>query len=104
MAEVEFEQDPDLMEMWKLAMNEYRKLAGLTDKSLPANLSVDDVVNRIDQSKKVDQEANAKYGIAKEVVRKTLICINTLGGIAAQAASMVSLSTYPHPTQYPIKI
>jgi fungal STAND N-terminal Goodbye domain len=87
-------QDPDLEEMWLEAERECRKLIGFKDGEQPPKLTVEDVLNKLDESKTSDEaDAHTKLGKAKEVLEKTLVCINSLGSIAAQGASIVSFNS-----------
>lgn len=80
--------DPELEEMWKEAEFECRKSIG---SQWQASLSVEDILKKLEDSKTKDEAyAHTKRGKAKEILQTTLVCINTLGGIAAQGASMVS--------------
>ncbi|KLJ08852.1 hypothetical protein EMPG_15719 [Blastomyces silverae] len=78
----------DIEQMWREALVEFHKLSGHDPKKF-TELSVDDVLGKINQRKELDDKKAAKYGKAKDVLDKTLTCIQTLGGLAAQGASMV---------------
>lgn len=83
--------EEDLDQMWKEAQAEFQKLSGRDPKSF-AVLRVDEVIAKIGQKKEADEKANAKYKRAQNVVNKTLLCIQNLGSIAADAASKVRFS------------
>lgn len=44
----------------------------------------------ISQEKDADEKVGAKYRVAKHVLNKTMKCIQNLGALAIQGASMVS--------------
>lgn len=88
-------QDPDLEEMWLEAERESRKLIGFKDGEQPPKLTVEDVLNKLDEFKTKDEtDASTKLGKAKEIYKKTLVCIDSLGSIVAQGASVVSVNSY----------
>jgi hypothetical protein len=87
----DIKHDPDLEEMWEEAERECRKLIGLKDGVQLPKLTVEDVLNKLDESKTKDEaDAHTKRGKAKDCLRKTLVCVDSLGRIAAQGASVVS--------------
>ncbi|KAE9994497.1 hypothetical protein EG327_009175 [Venturia inaequalis] len=78
--------DPDLEEMWKEAELECRKSIG---NQWQTSLTVERVLDKLDEIKVKDEaHAHTKRGKAKEILKTTLACIDTLGSIAAQGASM----------------
>ncbi|QSS49502.1 hypothetical protein I7I53_09874 [Histoplasma capsulatum var. duboisii H88] len=78
----------DIEQMWGEALVEFHKLSGHDPKKF-SELSIGDVIGKINQQKELDDRKAAKYGKAKEVLNKTLTCIQTLGSLVAQGASMV---------------
>jgi hypothetical protein len=85
--------DPDLEEMWEEAERECRKLNGFKEGEALPNLTVEEVLKQLDDSKTKDAAGtHTKRGKAKEILQTTLVCIDQLGSIAAQGASMVSFS------------
>ncbi|PGH12190.1 hypothetical protein AJ80_06810 [Polytolypa hystricis UAMH7299] len=80
--------EEDLDQMWKEALVEFHKLSGRDPKKF-THLKVEDVLGKINQKKESDEKKSAKYAKAKDILGKTLTCIQTLGGLAAQGASMV---------------
>ena len=90
MAETEAEQELDLDQMWIKAQVEFQRMfPGRDPRYLPV-LRVEDVIGMISQKKEADEKAGAKYRVAKDVLNKTLKCIQNLGALAIQGASMVS--------------
>ncbi|PGG99903.1 hypothetical protein AJ79_08385 [Helicocarpus griseus UAMH5409] len=81
--------EEDIDQMWREALVEFHKLSGYDPKKFTGELSVGDVIGKIGQQKEKDEKKAAKYSKAKRVLDKTLTCIQTLGNIAAQGASMV---------------
>ena len=79
----------DLDDLWKEAQDEFQKIFKKDPKKVPV-LSAKDVIGKIDQKKESDEKQGAKYRKARIVLQKTLTCIQTLGNLAAQGASMVS--------------
>lgn len=80
--------DEDLDLMWKEALEEFHKLSGRDPKDF-VDLKAKDVIGKINEQKEKDKKHREKYGKATDAVNKTLICIQNLGGIAVQGASMV---------------
>ena len=79
----------DLDDLWKEAQDEFQKIFKKDPKKVPV-LSVQDVIGKIDQKKEFDEKQGAKYRKTRIVLQKALTCIQTLGNLAAQGASMVS--------------
>ncbi|KAG5295105.1 neutral amino acid permease [Histoplasma ohiense] len=75
----------DIEQMWREALVEFHKLSGHDPKKF-SELSIGDVIGKINQQKELDDKKAAKYGKAKEVLNKTLTCIQTLGSLVAQGA------------------
>lgn len=83
--------ETDLQRMWEETQTEYRELAGLKNDGLLEILTIDDVLGKLDEDKIKDEKGKTtKRGRAKDLVRKTLVCVDSLGHIAAQGASIVS--------------
>ncbi|KKZ61982.1 hypothetical protein EMCG_03539 [[Emmonsia] crescens] len=78
----------DIEQMWKEALVEFHKLSGHDPKKF-TELRVEDVIGKINQQRELDEKKAAKYGKAKDVLDKTLTCIQTLGQLLAQGTSMV---------------
>lgn len=90
MAETDAERELDLDQMWVNAQVEFQKMfPGRDPRHLPL-LRIEDVTGLINQKKEADEKAGAKYRVAKDVLNKTLKCIQNLGALAVQGASMVS--------------
>lgn len=90
MAETELEQELDLDQLWIQAQLDFQRMfPGRDPRYLPV-LKVEDVIGMISQKKETDEKSGAKYKVAKDVLAKTLKCIQNLGGLAIQGASMVS--------------
>ncbi|OAX83844.1 hypothetical protein ACJ72_01801 [Emergomyces africanus] len=78
----------DIEQMWREALLEFHKLSGHDPKKF-TELRAHDVINKISQRRELDEKKAAKYGKAKDVLDKTLSCIQTLGNLLAQGASMI---------------
>ncbi|EEP81091.1 predicted protein [Uncinocarpus reesii 1704] len=78
--------EEDLDQMWKEAQVEFQKICGKDPNALGV-LRVDEVIAKIAQKKEADEKASAKYRRAKDAINKTLLCIQNLGAIVADAAS-----------------
>lgn len=93
MSNTEVNGDYDLQEAWTRHCSAYANITGGIDLTKPPRYTPDDVLEQIRSKQEDDEEKNAKFRAAKEVIGKTLYCINILGGIAAQAVGMVSVRT-----------
>lgn len=83
--------ESDLQRIWEETQIEYRELAGIKEGGLLEVLTVDDILGRLAEEKANDEKAKiTKHGKTKEIIRKTLVCVDSLGKIAAQGASIVS--------------
>jgi hypothetical protein len=80
-----------LQEAWDRVCGSFAKTTDGLDLTKPPKYTPDQVLEQIRAKQDEDDEKNGKYKVAKEVISKTLDCINILGGIAAQGASMVCL-------------
>lgn len=88
MASPNTEDEPDVAQMWFDIQTEFQKVSGRPFD--PSHvLSVDDVMARANPKKDRSAKSSAKIQKAKDVLSKTLYCIQTFGSMAAQAASMV---------------
>lgn len=76
--------------IWKEVHAKVVELAGGDAKLVRQTLSIDDVLGFIDNVQKNDKIKAEEHGTFKNIVAKTLQCINTVGGIVANAASNVS--------------
>lgn len=83
------DEEYDLKKAWDDVCTSFAKA---TDKDLREHprYAPEEVLEQIRAKQDKDEEKNAKYKAAKDALSKTLDCINNLGGIAAQGASMVS--------------
>jgi hypothetical protein len=81
----------DLQGIWKEAQEEFRKTkAGkrLGEKlDLDHTLSIEEVIQGIDDSAKEDDE---KHADARAIFSNTMVTVQNLGGLAASGASQVS--------------
>jgi hypothetical protein len=75
--------------IWKEVHAKVVELAGGDPKRIRQSLSIDDVLGYIDNVQKADSQKAEEYGTFKNIVSKTLQCINTVGGIVADGASTV---------------
>lgn len=83
----------DIEQMWKEALVEFHKLSGHDPKKF-TELRVEDVIGKINQQRELDEKKAAKYGKAKDVLDKTLTCIQTLGQLLTQGTSMVCYAQF----------
>jgi hypothetical protein len=86
MAQAMREEDYDLQRAWENACDAFVRTTSEDLKKTP-KYSPDEVLEQIRAKQERDEEKNAKYQAAKDVLSKTLDCINNLGMIAAQGAS-----------------
>ena len=89
MANTEVRDDYNLQEAWTRVCGSYTNTTGGIDLTKPPKYTPDEVLEQIRLKQDDDEERNAKYQAARDVIEKTLYCINILGGIVAQGASMV---------------
>ncbi|KAK2752745.1 hypothetical protein FQN55_005876 [Onygenales sp. PD_40] len=82
------DDEHDIDVMWREALVEFHKYSGRDPNSF-TELKVEDVIGKISQKKEKDEKKAARHGKAKDILQKTLTCIQTLGDLAAQGASMV---------------
>lgn len=73
---------------WEDACVAFRQVAGI-DLKTERPPTADDIRARFDAKKAKDAEEDRKVEKVKAIFRKTLTCIDRVGGIAAQGASMV---------------
>jgi DNA-binding SARP family transcriptional activator len=83
--------DYNLQGAWDTVCRSFAKTT-MMDLTTTPRYTIDEVLNQIRQKQDDDEQRNVKYKAAKEVISKTLSCIEVLGGIAAQGASMVCIS------------
>jgi hypothetical protein len=91
MSSAAVKDDYNLQEAWDRVCGSFAKTTDGLDLTKTPRYTPDQVLEQIRTKQDEDDEKNAKYKVAKEVISKTLDCINILGGIAAQGASMVCL-------------
>ncbi|KAI1498298.1 hypothetical protein F5X99DRAFT_334647 [Biscogniauxia marginata] len=75
--------------IWRDVQNKVIELAGGDPKKLLTELNIDSVLKYIDEIQASDKKKAEKYGWFKDTVRKTLRCINTVGGIVAENVSNI---------------
>ena len=85
------DMDEDLKEMWEKAVEKFCKANKLERKELKQNITPKDVIERLDDNKKREEKAAAKYATAKDILGKTMACLEIIGGIAMQGVSVVCL-------------
>lgn len=93
MADLTGSDDYNIKAVWETACSSFAKTTSVDLKSTP-KYTIDQVLDQIRQKQDDDEQRNAKYKVAKDVISKTLSCIEVLGGIAAQGASMVRISPF----------
>jgi hypothetical protein len=91
MSDLQIKDDYNLQEAWNRVCGSFANTTGGIDLTKAPKYTPDEVLEQIRSKQDDDDEKNAKYRVAKEVIGKTLYCINILGNIAAQGASMVSV-------------
>ncbi|KAI8631164.1 hypothetical protein F5Y19DRAFT_425266 [Xylariaceae sp. FL1651] len=72
---------------WKEVHAKVIELAGGDPSRVRQTLTIDEVLNYIDSVQKTETKKAEEHGTFKNVVSKTLQCINTIGGIVADGAS-----------------
>jgi 2-phosphoglycerate kinase len=90
MSDLKPSDDYKFQEAWDRVCQSFVISTGVDITKAP-EYTVDEVLEQIRAKQEDNEERNAKYKVAKEVIGKTLDCINILGGIAAQGASMVCI-------------
>lgn len=91
MADLTGSDDYNLQEAWDTVCRSFAKTTNV-DLTATPRYTIDQVLDQIRQKQDDDEQRNVKYKVAKDVISKTLNCIEVLGGIAAQGASMVRIS------------
>ena len=81
-------EEYDLRKAWDEACDAFQQSASDDLKTKP-KYTVDEVLEQIRAKQEKDAEKSAKFRVAKDVLTKTLDCIDSLGNIAIQGASMV---------------
>ena len=81
-------EDYDLQQGWSDVLQAFAKTAKVELRP-DRVLSPEDVIAQLKSKRDKDEADSAKYRVVKDVLGKTLACIQTLGGIAASGASMV---------------
>lgn len=93
---VEQDESLDLNQLWAESQAEFQKISGCDPNKLTV-VTVEHVIGKINQKMESDAKGGgAKYRKAKDVLSKTLICIDNLGKIASQGLSMVSLFPFQY--------
>jgi hypothetical protein len=80
--------DYDLQKKWNEVCDSFARTTK-EDLSKHPKFTPDEVLEQIRLKQDRDEAKNAKYKAAKDILSKTLDCIDNLGNIAAQGASMV---------------
>ena len=88
MADLAGSNDYNLQEVWDTVCQSFAKTTNV-DLTTTPKYNIDQVLDQIRQKQDDDEQRNVKYKVAKDVISKTMSCIEVLGGIAAQGASMV---------------
>ena len=81
-------EDYDLQQGWSDVLQTFAKTTKI-ELQPDHVMSPEDVIGQLKSKRDKDSADSAKYRAAKDVLGKTLACIQTLGGIAASGASMV---------------
>ena len=85
------DDDFDVDRMWRNVQAEFQRTCQRTLNAKQQNLSVEDVVASLTKVNEKDEKKAVRYKNAKDVLTKTLKCVQLLGGLAAQGASVVSI-------------
>jgi len=80
----------DLKVAWQNACDAFATTSG-EKLNVKTQYTPDEVLEQIRKKHEKDEEKAAKYRVVKDVLSKTLDCIDNLGNIAAQGASMASV-------------
>ncbi|KAJ5160763.1 uncharacterized protein N7482_007767 [Penicillium canariense] len=88
MADLTGSDDYNLQGAWDTVCQSFAKTTTV-DLTITPRYTIDQVLDQIRQRQDDDEQRNVKYKVAKDVISKTLSCIEVLGGIVAQGASMV---------------
>ena len=81
-------EDYDLQRAWQDVLQSFAKQAKIELRP-DRVLAPEDVIAQLKSKRDKEEADGSKYAVVKDVLGKSLACIQTLGGIAAQGASMV---------------
>lgn len=84
-------EDYDLKKAWDEACDAFQKTAS-EDLRTKTKYTPEEVLEQIRAKQEKDEEKSAKFRVAKDVLNKTLNCIDGLANVAAQGASIVCFS------------
>jgi len=90
MANTQGQDEYDLHEAWEKACRSFAATAKF-DLRQDRALTPEEVISQLKAKRQKDDEKSAEFKVLKDVLWKSLTCIQTLGGIAAQGAGMVSI-------------
>jgi hypothetical protein len=93
----------DLKVAWENACDAFAKTSG-EELKVKTKYTPEEVLEQIRAKSEKNEEKAAKYRVVKDVLSKTLDCIDNLGNIAAQGASMVSRICFRRETSSLTKI
>jgi hypothetical protein len=81
----------EIAAIWESLRVRVIQLAGGDEKKVNHNLTIDEVVSKLGSVQQVDKKDAEHFGAFKDVLNKTLQCIQTVGGIVSDGASKVSI-------------
>jgi hypothetical protein len=79
----------EIVQTWKQVEDRVLEMAGGDRAKVKQGLSIDSVLGYLDNMQADDKKAAEKHGNIKKIFSQTLQCIQTVGGIVADAASNV---------------
>lgn len=79
----------ELADIWAQVQVRVLELAGGDKAKVQQQLGINGVLSQLDQAQKSDKESSAKYPTIKNTFNRTLQLLQTVGSIAAGAASQV---------------
>ncbi|KAJ8123794.1 hypothetical protein ONZ43_g335 [Nemania bipapillata] len=75
----------EISQAWKQVEERVLQMAGGDRAKVKLGLGIDDVLQYLDNAQADDRKAAEKYGAVKKIFNRTLQCIQTVGGIVADA-------------------
>lgn len=85
----EIMDDPEFAERWARATEKLCKASKKDFSQMKQPISIQDVLGMMGENKSRQEESSSKHARAKDVLSKTLECLQTLGQFAIQGVSMV---------------
>ncbi|KAI1772333.1 hypothetical protein F4818DRAFT_183578 [Hypoxylon cercidicola] len=85
----ELSEQMEIEAIWTEVNNKVVELAGGDPKKVQTTLDINAVLRYVDNVQASDKKKSEKFSTFRNIVNRTLQCINTVGGIVAEGASTV---------------